>query len=254
MKETIIIEKEKIKLKNGVLITGLPGIGLVGRVVGKYLSAELKGKYVAGLYSPHFPHQVFMTKKGGLRLINNKFYYMKGREHDILLLIGDVQALTTVGQYEVANKIIEYAQKCGVKLIITVGGYSIGKVSETRRIFGVTTSKKLQDSFVKFGVIFGETKGSIVGAAGLIPALGRLRGIEGICIMGETHGAYVDVTAAKNIVSLLSKLIGFTIDIKKLEQRARESEQVLKRIENEISRGMASQFESAEKATASYIR
>jgi len=34
---TWIIEREKIKLKNGILITGLPGIGLVGQVVGRYM-------------------------------------------------------------------------------------------------------------------------------------------------------------------------------------------------------------------------
>lgn len=253
MKETTIIEKEKLKLKKGVLITGLPGIGFVGRVVGKYLVEELKAKPVAELYSPHFPHQVFMTKKGGLKLIKNKFYVIKSKQRDILVLVGDVQALTTVGQYEVAGRILDYAQKVGVGLIITVGGYSTGKISEQRHIFGATNSKKLLKSFSKFGVIFGQAKGSIVGAAGLLPALGKLKGIPGICIMGETHGAYVDVTAAKRIVELLSQFLDFSIDIKKLEAKAAESEKVLKKIEGEIARSMIAQSESSNK-NISYIR
>ena len=45
MKETLIIEKSKMKkLKNAVLVTGLPGIGLIGQVVGRYLVEELKAK------------------------------------------------------------------------------------------------------------------------------------------------------------------------------------------------------------------
>ena len=63
MKDTTIIELGKIKLKNGIMLTGLPGIGLIGRVVGRYLVEELKAKKVADMYSPHFPHQVIMTKK-----------------------------------------------------------------------------------------------------------------------------------------------------------------------------------------------
>jgi len=253
VKETTIIEKEKIKMKNGVLVVGLPGIGLIGRVVGRYLSNELKAKKVADLFSPHFPHQVFMTKKGGLRLINNRFYFIKGKKYDILVLTGDIQAMSTVGQYEVAAAIIEYAKRVGTELIITVGGYSTGKVNETRRIFGVTTSKKLLSKFKKLDVVFGEARGSIVGAAGLLPAIGRLHGVQGICLMGETHGGYVDVTAAKNIVTLLSNYLGFNIDIKKLEEKAKESEKVLRKIEEEVQRSMITPYEPGKKGV-SYIR
>ncbi len=249
----MIIEKEKIKMKKGVLIVGLPGIGLIGRVVGRYLSDELKGKKVADLFSPHFPHQVFMTKKGGLRLINNRFYFIKGKKYDILVLTGDIQAMSTVGQYEVAAAIVDYAKRVGVDLIITVGGYSTGKVNENRKIFGVATSKSLLNKFKKLQVVFGEARGSIVGAAGLLPAIGRLHGVQGICLMGETHGGYVDVTAAKNIVNLLSGYLGFNIDIKKLEEKAKESEKVLKKIEEEVQRSMIAPYEPGKKGV-SYIR
>ena len=253
MKETTIIEKEKIKTKKGILVVGLPGIGLIGRVVGRYLADELKGKKIADLFSPHFPHQVFMTKKGGLRLINNRFYLAKGRKSDLVILTGDIQAMSTVGQYEVASAVIEYAKKIDINFIITVGGYSTGKVNDHRRIFGVATSKELLAKFKKAGVIFGEAKGSIVGAAGLLPAIGKIHGLHGICVMGETHGGYVDVTAAKNIVDLLSRFIGFDIDLKKLEDKAKESEKVLKKIEEEVQRNMIAPYEGGKKGV-SYIR
>ncbi|MBS3067563.1 proteasome assembly chaperone family protein [Candidatus Micrarchaeota archaeon] len=253
MRETIIIEKEKIKVKKGVLVVGLPGIGLIGRVVGRYLAEELKGKKIADLYSPHFPHQVFMTKKGGLRLINNRFYWVKGKKYDLIVLTGDIQAMSTVGQYEVASAIIEYSKRIGINLIVTVGGYSTGRVNEHRKIFAVTTSKSLLSRFKKLGVVFGEARGSIVGAAGLLPAMGKLQGVHGICVMGETHGGYVDVTAAKNIVELLSTYLDFEIDLKKLEEKAKESEKVLKKIEEEVQRSMIAPYEPGKKGV-SYIR
>src|SRR5262249_13606375 len=112
MKETIIVEKVAVKkLKNAILITGLPGIGLIGQVVGRYLVEELGAEKIANVISPHFPHQVFMTKKGGMRIIKNSFYHHKAKKRDVLILLGDVQAMSSVGQYEVAGVVLEYCKK-----------------------------------------------------------------------------------------------------------------------------------------------
>jgi len=254
MKGTFIRERKKIKLKNPILITGLPGIGLIGRLVGRHMIEELSGKKIAELYSHHFPHQVFMTKKGGLRLIKNKFYQIKGKKNDIVVLIGDVQAVSSVGQYEVAGAILDYCEKMKINTVLTVGGYSTGKIEKKNSIYGATGSKELKRKFSKLGVVFGQTKGSIVGAAGLIPALAKLRRMNGICIMGETHGAYVDATAAKNITVLLSKYLGTKINIKKLEKKAKMSEKVLKKIEEEIKKHSVPSPEAGPPEDVSYIR
>jgi uncharacterized protein (TIGR00162 family) len=254
MKETLIIEKKKTKkLKKGVLLTGLPGIGLIGQVVGRYLVEELKAEKISTLISPHFPHQVFMTKKGGLRLIRNSFFLHRGRTHDLLILVGDIQAMSSVGQYEVAGAILDYCQKMGVREILTVGGYSTGKISEQRRIFAVATSDALRAKLRKYGIIFGEARGSIVGAAGLLPSLGRFQGMDGSCIMGETHGGYVDTSSARQIVIFLSKYLGISIDVKKLDAQAKESEKLMKKVEDDIKKNMESQLTTSGQSV-SYIR
>ena len=244
--------KEK-KLKNGVLVTGLPGIGMIGQVVGRYLVEELKCKKIALLFSPHFPHQVFMTKSGGMRMIRNSFFVHRGRKRDILILVGDVQAMSSVGQYEVADAVLDYAKKLGVKEVLTVGGYSTGKISEQRRVFAVATSDKMRTRLKKFGVIFGEARGSIVGAAGLLPALGRLRDLEGACVMGETHGGYVDTASARQIVLLIAKYTETPVDIKRLDALAKESEKTIKKVEEDIKRNMVIPSETTGKVV-SYIR
>ncbi len=253
MRETAIIIKEKIKPKNPVLIVGLPGIGLIGQVVARYLAEELKGKRIADLYSPHFPHQVFMTKKGGMRLIKNKFYYMTGKKRDIVILSGDVQAISSVGQYEVSGVILDYIEKLHIREIITVGGYSTGKINDKRRIFGVATSLELKKDFEKLDVLFGSARGSIVGAAGLLPALCKLRGLRGVCLMGETHGGYVDIISAKSIVVLLSKYLNFKIDFTKLDKKAKESEKILRKVEEEIEKSTIMPYKPGE-GSPSYIR
>jgi len=253
MKETTIVEIKKVrKLKNPVVIIGLPGIGLIGQVVGRYMAKELKCKKIANLFSPHFPHQVFMTKKGGMRLIKNSFYLYHGKKHDVIILVGDVQALNSQGQYEVAGKILEYSKKHKVKQVLAVGGYSTGKISEKRRIFAVATTETARKRIKKYGAIFGEAKGSIVGAAGLIPALAKLEGMEGVCLMGETHGGYVDTLAAREIVKLLSTYLGIKLSLKRIDERAKKSEKILKKIESEIKKSMETTYESPK--GVSYIR
>jgi len=253
MKKTIIIEAIKPKrLKKPVLIVGLPGIGLIGQVVGRYLAKELGATKLATLYSHHFPHQVFMTKKGGMRLIKNSFYLYKGKNRDIIILVGDVQALSSLGQYEIAETILDYCKKLKINEIITVGGYSTGRITEERRIFGVSTDEKSREIFKKYGVIFGEAKGSIVGAAGLLPALGKLQGMKGICLMGETHGGYIDTPAAREIVKLLSNYLGITISLKRIDERAKKSEKMLKKIEEEIKKSIETEYGTGK--TISYIR
>lgn len=255
MEQTLIAEKAKIKFsdQHPIMITGLPGIGLVGQVVCKYLITKMNGKKVADVYSPHFPHQVLMTKKGAIRPIKNMLYLVKAGKRDLLLLIGDVQAITSEGQYEVTGKILDYAQKVGVKKVISLGGYSTGKLSEKRKVFGVVTHKALLDEFKKLGVVFGEAKGAIVGAAGLFPALAKLRGMQGACLMGETHGNYVDAVSARNVINVLEKLAGFTVDLSELEKQAKEGEKIIKKIEEEMQKQMVAPYQ-AENKDVSYIR
>jgi len=254
MEATKIMEKVKVKkLKNAILLTGLPGIGLIGQVVGRYLVEELRAEKVANLYSPHFPHQVFMTKKGGLRLIRNSFYLHKGKKRDMLILLGDIQAMSSTGQYEVAGAILDYCKALNVNEILTVGGYSTGKISEERKVFGVATSDALRNRFKKHGVIFGQAKGSIVGAAGLLPAMAKLRGMDGACIMGETHGSYIDTASARQIVLLLSKYLDIRVDIKRLNKQAQESQKILKKVQDEVQKTMEAQFEAANR-NVTYIR
>jgi len=249
MIETTIIEKDGFgKLKNPVMVTGLPGIGLVGQVVAKYMIKKMGGKKIADLYSPHFPHQVLMTKKGGMRLLKNKFYVIRLKSRDLVLVVGDVQAITGQGQYEVAGKILDFVQKHKIKMVITLGGYSSGKMSGPKKVFAAANNEKTKNKY-KDMFVFGEAKGTIVGVAGLLPALAHVRGLDAMCIMGETHGSYVDPSAATAVIEKLSKLFEFKVDLAQLEAEAKEREKVIKKIESEIEKQA-----TGEKKDITYIR
>lgn len=49
---------EKPKLKEPIIIAGLPGIAHIGKLAVEYLVHELKARKFAELYSEHFPEWV----------------------------------------------------------------------------------------------------------------------------------------------------------------------------------------------------
>ena len=72
-----------------------------------------------------------------------------------------------------------------------------------------------------------EIGGGIIGAAGLMLGLSAQRGIDAVCLMGETSGYLVDPMSAANVLVILSKLIDVPVDPTKLNDRASEMEKVI---------------------------
>ncbi len=239
MERSTIFTTSKIKPKNATLVVGLPGIGSVGSLVGEHLRATLKAKRFATLYSPHFPHQAIMLKSGKMRLVSNRFYYWKNTSKaknsgDLVILVGDFQALTSEGQYEVNDKIVKFAKKLNCKRILTIGGYNLGngKFSEERRVFAVTTDKSNMQSLKESGVIFGEAHGMIWGSAGLITAFAEKYNISSACVMGETAGFLdIDAASAKSVLAVLSKLFEIEIDLVAIDKIKKETEAMLKQMQ-----------------------
>jgi len=79
------------------------------------------------------------------------------------------------------------------------------------------------------GVTFNrdEPGGGIIGAAGLMLGLSAQRGIDAVCLMGETSGYIVDPMAAASVLAVLSKLAGVPVDPTKLNDRAAEMEKAI---------------------------
>jgi uncharacterized protein (TIGR00162 family) len=227
MEEVIISYMKKPDIENPVLIEGLPGVGNVGKLAAEHLIDELHAEKFADLYSKHFPPQVLVGDDGVVKLVNNEFHFVKSAEKDgkdLIILVGDYQGMTPEGQYELASKILELAGEFGVKKIFTLGGYGMGRVIEDARVLGATTDIDLVEEMKGYGITFpkGEPGSGIVGASGLLLGLGKLTGIESVCLMGETSGYFADPKAAQAVLEVLTKILNVKIDFKLLEQKAKE--------------------------------
>jgi uncharacterized protein (TIGR00162 family) len=210
---------------------GLPGIGNVGKLAVEHIIEETNATKFADLYSKDFPPQVFINMDGSIKLVNNEFYYWKAKkrnQRDLVLLTGDYQGLSSHGQYDLAEKILDIVQELNVKEIFTLGGYGLGHEIKEPKVLCATTDKKLVNKMKKYGAVFkkNEPGGGIVGASGLLLGLGKLRGMKGACFMGETPGYLVDPKSAKAVLKILMKMLNLDINLSELEKKAKEIEYI----------------------------
>ena len=231
------------KLIDPILIEGLPGIGNVGKLAVEHLIDTIKAKKFAELYSKDFSPQVFINSNGTIELVKNEFYYWKAEkenQRDLILLTGDYQGLSSRGQYELVERILDVCEELGVKELFTLGGYGLGHEISKPKVLCATTHKDLVKEMKKHGAVFkkNEPGGGIVGASGLLLGLGKLRKLKGTCFMGETPGYLVDPKSAKAVLKILMSITNIKVDLSALEDKAKEIEQIaqqLKEIEGSSS-------------------
>jgi uncharacterized protein (TIGR00162 family) len=247
MKETYIKEFLQIEPNNPVLIEGLPGLGLVGKIALRYMIKQLKAKKIAYLYSPHFPYFVLVNKKGNVRLLRGAFYYYKNPNgpNDLILFTGDSQSQTIEGQYEIADRILDFSEKYNIKTIATIGGYRM-EPKEKPKVFIAATSQEILDKALQAGATLSTSGSPIVGTAGLILGLARFKKISALCLLGETRGYLPDPLAAKSVLEVLKSTFNFDLDLTGLNEEIARAETMVTRLQ-QIEEKRALQAEQTRK-------
>lgn len=230
MKETFIKLLKDVDLSDPIFIEALPGIGHVGKLVAEHLIHELGAEKFAELYSPSFPPQVFVGEGGIIEPMKNEFYYLKsaGEDHkDYIILVGNTQGLSPEGQYDICGAIIDFVKKYGVKYIYTLGGLGTGQHVEKTKVLGAATNEELAKLLEEHNVKLRSADGGIIGASGLLLGLGMSRGLNGVCLMGETPGYFIDADASKAVLIVLLNMLKLDVDVAKLEERAEETRKMI---------------------------
>ena len=216
-------------LTNPIMIGGLPGIGQVGKLVAEYMIHMLGAEKIGEIHSIYLPPQVILEEDGVARLPRNELYLYQAGDRHILFLVGDFQSTSNEGHYLMTDAYLDIAAELGVKRIYTLGGFGVGHLVNEPRVLGAVNRDELRAEIEEAGVTFNrdEPGGGIIGAAGLLLGLGGIRGIDAICLMGETSGYIVDPMSAASVLSVLSRLIAVPVDPAQLNDRAAEMERVV---------------------------
>ena len=236
---TKILVLKKVQLKDAVLVVGLPGIGLVGKIAVDYLLKQFKTEKIAEILSDAFPPSVH-TKDSKIFLIKDEIYYFNFKGKDFIFLSGPVQPTLDfkVGSshehYEFSETLVSFFKSVGVTELITLAGLNVGdnRLNKKPEVIVAGTDDEILAVWKKFGAKEDKKEGLIAGAAGLFVGIGKLHGIKGACLMGETNPqlVYGDHGSAKNVIELLSKRFSFKVKMKSIEKDSKQIEKAFKEL------------------------
>jgi len=224
-----LVRLEEVKPKKPILIQGVPGLGLVGKIAASYLIKKFEAKKIAVIYSDYLPlpdgSSGVRVEEDGIKPPAYEIYLIEGGERDLIVLTSDVQPMA-FGQYKVGELVLDFAQELGVTVVITMGGYVPGS-PDVAGVFACTNDDEFMKTLESAGVK-PLTGGYVTGAAGLLVGLADLRRITSACLLGTTSGAFPDPKASKMVLEVLNSLYGLNIDLEELEKEAEMAEEVIK--------------------------
>lgn len=202
-----------------VLAVGFPGLGLVGATAVKMLLYG-EGGSSARLMLSFYPYALsgirsLRSGMTGVHAVRLRHKPLSEPKEGILILAAASQPPLDL-QYELAFTVIGEAKLLGCNTIVTLGGYQTPSVPSTRRVY--FSANDLDSYRISTRLGLESFEGPITGAAGVFAGVGKLLGLSGGCMLGETTGEMTpDPTAASAVVSALMSFIrpnGSTIDHK----------------------------------------
>jgi uncharacterized protein (TIGR00162 family) len=218
---------EKPQLNNPILIEGLPGIGFVANIAALHLINELKAKKFASIVSASFQDFAIITETGGAYSPINELYYVKREDggRDLIIWYGNTQALTTPGQYELADKVLDISKMLGCRFVISIGGFKKEVVKGIPSLYTAATDASTLKEAVGIGAKV--MVGHIFGIAGILIGLNRLRSMKGFVLLVDTVGTFPDAKATNVALTALSKYLQLTIDLANVDDATSKTKAML---------------------------
>src|SRR6266516_3905150 len=240
MREPIELHlNEAPKLRSPILIAGLPDSGRVAKIVLDHLVKTLKAAPLGYLHSDYLPPRV---------LLKHEFYYWVNSDeagNDLVLYTGDAQPILPEGAFRLSEAVVDLAERLGVGTLITVGAFITGRISDNPKVYGAASESDLGQELKALDVQIIDS-GAVTWMNGLIPGLAKVRNLKGLFLSGETSGFMVDPRAATIILRVLIRKLGLQIEMKELEEQAKE-------IDDALKKGGDKESQAAQPGKAKYV-
>lgn len=219
--DTWIKRYERVEIVDPVAIVGSSGLRSVGKLVVESIIAETGARLIAELFSTHLP-SVYETspsyatnpllpgfagvlvKSAEADLPKIQFYACSKPE--LVLVVGYHPNFK--GQYEVAEKVVDFLSESHVKRMIVAAGYG----SNTKSVVCAANNPEIiSEMKEKFNIETGY-EGPFMGFSGLVFGLAQRKKIEALCLFASTRPTendleFPDNEASERILEKLRKMI-----------------------------------------------
>lgn len=216
----------KSRPKSPIVISGFPGVGMVGAIAAEFLIQHLETKQIGKFILDKTPALVAIHE-GNLVEPFGIYYSSKYN----IVVIHSIIALPGT-EWQTANAILEICSMLKAKELISLEGVGSpapeeGEKEHVHAPVYYTTSAKAEKTLAKQkisklneGIIMGPTS-AVLMKAGKLPVT---------CFFAETHSAMPDSSAAAQLIKAIDAYIGLKVNYKPLLELATKFEEKLKTI------------------------
>ncbi len=214
---------------SAVVIQGLPGMGLIGKIAANYLIKNFDGKEIARLYSSFFPPVVQIDNETGVgRLARMEIYAITKTTPNLLILTGDAQP-HDIGIIQVLSEVLDYVAENKADTLICLGGLRVQE--EGPEIAGFGYDKDTVNWLEKYDIELLKG-GEVTGAVGVLSALAAERNMKSFGLLGKLTLAGTDPLASKALLLKIAEIYNLDLDLDKLEETIIEAQEKNERITN----------------------
>jgi len=225
------------KLRTPIVLVGMPGIALVGKIAALSVVNNLKSILYGQVYYHDLPPHVIIND-AQINMPKIEIYTHiapKTQDHDIIIITGDYQPTTSLGIYALSDYICNLCKKFEAYLIVSLGAFVPESIGDKRKVYVSSTDKKWIEFFLTSSthstvILKG---GYISGANGIIPAWSAIHyDIPGVSILADTLPLLqVDPAASRELIRVLNALFHLDVDETILDQKIDLLEQQMGELE-----------------------
>jgi len=217
------------KFHNPDMIAAWPGMGYIAKISADYLRRRLNAKLFAEATYYH-NMLIYNNGVGDLSSVHHRFY--SSIEKNLIICVGDAQPSIPEESLRLAERVVDLAERFGVRRMWTMAAYPTEYVDEPQ-VFGVYTDESIREVLEKEGVKIIKEEGVVNGLNGVVIGVAKKRGIPGACLMGDIKYANLPQhLSSRAVLTKLASLLKLELDTTLLEKRARRLDaSIRKRLE-----------------------
>ena len=226
-----------IKLETPLLLAAWPGMGHVALKAFIYLHEVLRAQNLAYIEEPDFFRAPGVSIQDGVIKTTvlpwSGFYHWNRDDNlgDLLFFVGDQQPVGGK-EYELASAVLDFAEKHGVKRVVTAAAMPTAiNHYQPSRVWVTATSNEIISELSPYcrRVL---REGQVSGMNGLLLGVAKQRRMEGYCLLGEIPFYTTEIEnpkASMAVLQVLNQILDLRVDLTDLEELAQQTEKEIDR-------------------------
>jgi len=195
----VTVESQGQSFDEPVLLDGLPGAGLVGKLVVDHLLDAFEMEYHAGVYCEGVPQVA--AYQSNASAVRPPVQVFADPDHDVLALTSDVPVSPSEAP-EFADCLTDWIEETAATPVFLGGlpeSFEVESGARSRELYGLSTGDG-DELLDRAGIVPPRDPGNVTGPTGALLHQAQRKGIDGVGLLVECTAEFPDLEAAQLVV------------------------------------------------------